>query len=592
MNSPQYLHFQLTERCNLSCPGCYLPERSGKGATADEIEKNVFKPLALAGVRFATLTGGEPLLHPQCINICAAAVRCFESVQLVCNGTLLNIDMYESLCNVGVKAIKVSLDAPVSAVHDALRGKAGCFKIVTDNLRSIVALPLSRRGGIDLGCICTVYPENVHLLRETAALVEGMGLDSILFQPFHPYGMLYPDTAAPFDRPTYDKKFLAVLEKQLMMLRELRINMPVFVDNSLEMLDKFQEFYTSPDGPVQVCGTDRFVFVNSLFQVRGCLFCEPLGSLQEETLTQFRQSQVWRSFDSFRLSCRRCLMGCQFVNKNMDKANKLTEEGFSLLNADHPDLNAARIAFDKSLSYEYSVAAAHGAGLVRSRLGELKEGRLLLEEALSHQPRNCFILADLGWILLQNAEHPDLNTARIAFDKSLSYEFSVPAAHGAGLVRSRLGELKEGRLFLEKALSHLPRNCFILSDLGWILLQQDAWEDMESVAKRLESIQGGECMAYRLKGLAARKRGELNNAMQWLRMAMEANPDSKEPWPPFEYGLACLEANCLKDAKYFIRIAVERMPLFPWFHYRLAQTLHGLGRSDRGNRILSGSHPP
>ena len=204
-------------------------------------------------------------------------------------------------------------------------------------------------------------------------------------------------------------------------------------------------------------------------------------------------------------------MGCQFVSKTMDKANKLTEEGFSLLNADHPDLNAARIAFEKSLSYEYSVAAAHGAGLVRSRLGELKEGRL----------------------------------------------------------------------FLEKALSHLPRNCFILSDLGWILLQQDAWEDMESVVKRLESIQGGKCMAYRLKGLAARKRGELNNAMKWLRMAMEANPDSKEPWPPFEYGLACFEANCLKDAEYFIRIAVERMPLFPWFHYRLAQTLHGLGRTDR-----------
>ncbi|MDP3427455.1 MAG: radical SAM protein, partial [Humidesulfovibrio sp.] len=127
LTTAKYLHLQLTERCNLACPGCYLPERAGRGLDAREIEARVFAPLAQAGVRYATLTGGEPLLHPQWLEVCTAAMRHFADVQLVTNGMLLSVERYEALREAGLRAIKVSLDGPTAAVHDALRGMAGCF---------------------------------------------------------------------------------------------------------------------------------------------------------------------------------------------------------------------------------------------------------------------------------------------------------------------------------------------------------------------------------------------------------------------------------------------------------------------------------
>lgn len=497
---PSYLHFQLTERCNLACPGCYLPERSGPGASVEEIEETVFKPLSQAGIRSATLTGGEPLLHPECLAICAAATRHLSSVQVVTNGMLLDLDTYKGLRDVGVKAVKVSLDAPNAAEHDLLRGKDGCFARVTDHLRAIGALSAGQRGEIDLGCICTVYPNNVHLLADTADFVWEMGLDSMLFQPFHPYGLLYPiNSPSSRRRPQADQHFLAVLDDQIDRLRQFRQRRPGFLDNSLAMLDRFREFYTQPLGPRQVCGADRFVFVNSEFQVRGCLFCAPLTSLIEQSWLDFLEGPTRQEFDTFRVTCRRCLMGCQFV----DQAQDLVEEGFRLLAADRPD-DALKI-FDASLNIEYSVAAEHGAGLALSRQGKLEQGYLLLDSALLHRPRNLFILGDLGWNLLQ----------------------------------------------------------------------QNAWEELEKITRQMLVLNPNHGVAHRLQGLSLRKRGDVLVALPLLRIGMENSPSS-DPWPIFEYGLACLEAEQYLEATQHLRRAVSLLPSFPWFHYRLALALQGI----------------
>jgi MoaA/NifB/PqqE/SkfB family radical SAM enzyme/Tfp pilus assembly protein PilF len=569
MTAPRYLHFQLTERCNLACPGCYLDQRTGPGASAEDIEATVFSPLAASGARFATLTGGEPLLHPRWPEICAAAARHFDNVQLVCNGTLLTVDAYAALAQAGVAAVKVSLDGPEAAIHDALRGVPGCFDRVMANLRAIAALPAEARGGIDLGCICTVYPQNVGRLRETAALVEELGLNSLLFQPFHPHGLLYPPPAEPGKPVRTDPDFLAALAGELDRLRELRRTKPGFLDNSLAMLDRFEEFFTDPDGPAQVCGADRFVFVNSRFEVRGCLFCRPLGSLRDASPAAFRQGQAWRGFDAFRRGCRRCLMGCQFV----DKAQDLAEEGFVRLTAE--DYAGAKAAFDASLALEYSVPAGHGAGAARLQLRELEPSRRFLEAALAHRPKDRLILADLGWNRLLS---DDLEGARAAFDASLALGYSLPAGHGAGLVRFRQGELGEARRLLEQARALKPDQFFVLHDLGWVLVHQGAWEELGDVGERLLALDPDNGTSHRFRGLAARQRRDYALALPALRLGLDkGEPD--DPWPAFEYGLACLEAQQPHEAARGIALAVERDPNFPWFRYRLAQARLALGQT-------------
>ncbi|MBF0244623.1 MAG: tetratricopeptide repeat protein [Planctomycetes bacterium] len=560
----------MTERCNLACPGCYLPERSGPGASVQEIEETVFKPLSHAGIRSATLTGGEPLLHPECLAICAAATRHLNSVQVVTNGMLLDLDTYKGLRDVGIKAVKVSLDAPNAAAHDLLRGKDGCFAKVTGHLRAIGALSAGQRGEIDLGCICTVHPNNVHLLAETADFVLEMGLDSMLFQPFHPYGQLYPIKSPSGRSPQADQHFLAVLDEQLERLRQLRQLRPGFIDNSLAMLDRFREFYTQPLGPRQVCGADRFVFVNSEFQVRGCLFCGPLTSLREQSWLDFLEGPTRQEFDTFRVTCRRCLMGCQFV----DQAQDLVEEGFRLLAADRPD-DALKI-FDASLNIEYSVAAEHGAGVARSRLGELEQGLELLRSALTHRPRNLFILGDIGWSLLQQGRLDELDTItgimlELASKHGMAHRLRGLAARNRGDVRAALPLLRIG---MENSPSGDPWAAF---EYGLACMDVGQFEELEIVVNRLKDQPSGKGLGHRLQGLAARNRGDVRAALPLLRIGMENSPSS-DPWPIFEYGLVCLEAEQYLEAEQNIRKAVALLPSFPWFHYRLALALQGMGK--------------
>ena len=69
-----HLYFYLTEACNLRCRHCWIvPERVGTRKSSTEIDVDLFrhvveqaKPLGLSTVK---LTGGEPLIHTQIVQI-------------------------------------------------------------------------------------------------------------------------------------------------------------------------------------------------------------------------------------------------------------------------------------------------------------------------------------------------------------------------------------------------------------------------------------------------------------------------------------------------------------------------------------------
>ena len=116
-----------------------------------------------------------------------------------------------------------------------------------------------------------------------------------------------------------------------------------------------------------------------------------------------------------------------------------------------------------------------------------------------------------------------------------------------------------------------------LGDRGDELLRRQAWAGVESMAACLAQLPLGRGKAAHLRGLACLRQGAVKAAVDLLRQALEHTTDAG-PWPSFEYGLACLQDGRFEEAERHIRIAAERDPSFPWFRFRLAQALVGLGR--------------
>ncbi len=111
----KYLRISVTDRCNLRCVYC-MP-RDGvqwqplaEQLSVDDIAR-VVDAAAQGGIRRVRLTGGEPLVHPQIVEMVRriAAVPGIEEVSLTTNGMLLE-RLATPLAEVGLKRVNVSLD--------------------------------------------------------------------------------------------------------------------------------------------------------------------------------------------------------------------------------------------------------------------------------------------------------------------------------------------------------------------------------------------------------------------------------------------------------------------------------------------------
>lgn len=106
-----YLRLSLTQRCNLNCLYCGAECPDSDEMTVDEI-RQVVEAFALCGINKVRLTGGEPLLRSDIVEI-AAAVSGTDGVEktvLTTNG----IGLKKYACDLkaaGVSAVNVSIDS-------------------------------------------------------------------------------------------------------------------------------------------------------------------------------------------------------------------------------------------------------------------------------------------------------------------------------------------------------------------------------------------------------------------------------------------------------------------------------------------------
>lgn len=110
-----YLRISVTDRCNLRCVYC-LPQEGLKWQprenqlSAEEIAR-LTATMATAGVRRVRLTGGEPLVRPEIVEIvkCIASIPGIEEVSLTTNAMLLE-RFAQPLAEAGLKRVNISLD--------------------------------------------------------------------------------------------------------------------------------------------------------------------------------------------------------------------------------------------------------------------------------------------------------------------------------------------------------------------------------------------------------------------------------------------------------------------------------------------------
>lgn len=109
-----YARISITDSCNLRCIYCmpdgYKPCNK-KIITREEIKK-IVEALASLGIKRIRLTGGEPLIRHDIVEIISdiKSVQGIEDIGITTNGILL-YNLIDDLENAGLKRVNISLDS-------------------------------------------------------------------------------------------------------------------------------------------------------------------------------------------------------------------------------------------------------------------------------------------------------------------------------------------------------------------------------------------------------------------------------------------------------------------------------------------------
>ena len=150
---PYVISWNLTYRCNLACEHCYLdaggkplietPDFADRSElTTDQCRKVIDDIREFAPEALVILTGGEPLLRRDILEIVRYAAERDLWVVVGSNGVRITENLARILAGEGVRGLALSLDALDPQVHDGFRRVRGAWRNTVDGAKHLAAAGL------------------------------------------------------------------------------------------------------------------------------------------------------------------------------------------------------------------------------------------------------------------------------------------------------------------------------------------------------------------------------------------------------------------------------------------------------------------
>ena len=142
---PLYLELRIIEDCDLRCKYCYAQPFDGTLMQMQDF-KRIIDESKRFGVFDLCLAGGEPMLHPNFIDMLDYAISGDYSIDILTNGTLISHSVARKLRRIQEKSdktlnIQVSLDSIREEVNDSVRGGTKLVKKGIENLLAEGIMP-------------------------------------------------------------------------------------------------------------------------------------------------------------------------------------------------------------------------------------------------------------------------------------------------------------------------------------------------------------------------------------------------------------------------------------------------------------------
>lgn len=233
---------QITERCNLHCAHCFLSaEKEGDEMSLSDFKETIIPFLEDAKVIGVTLTGGEPMLHPNIDEFVEVLSQKGIKTTICSNAKSVTSQQIEKYRKFGNVLFNVSLDGFSEDSHGKFRGDKKSFLITKRNLEYLAKAKLLK--GI------LVTPNNLAKKEEYSQICEfaqNLGAEYVLMNPLSNFGR----GVLSSDR----------LEANNMMMTDIRCDTSHYKD-SIDIVDV--RFPNVDEKPLTSCESGNILYVFS-----------------------------------------------------------------------------------------------------------------------------------------------------------------------------------------------------------------------------------------------------------------------------------------------------------------------------------------
>ncbi len=153
-----------TSACNLACDGCYRENVANSHKSLDAVRDEVETFIRLRNSDGISIAGGDPLLHPQIVEIVRMIAEKGVKPVVNTNGASLTLDLLRELKKAGVYGFTFHIDSKQGRPKWKNKNE-----VELNELRLQFAKMLAEVGGISCAFNSTVYEDTLH---ETPELVE------------------------------------------------------------------------------------------------------------------------------------------------------------------------------------------------------------------------------------------------------------------------------------------------------------------------------------------------------------------------------------------------------------------------------------
>lgn len=175
-----HTNLQILYDCNFRCKICDFwradQEQARRRMSASEA-RLVSDKLARIGPQIVSIGGGEPLLHPEIMEIVSALSRHHIPV-MICNGWYMTKEIARELFQRGMYEISISIDYADAEKHDRQRGMPGAFERAQAALRCLAEQRVHPEQRVHM--ISVVMEDNLEDIEKLARLSRSLGVTYLL----------------------------------------------------------------------------------------------------------------------------------------------------------------------------------------------------------------------------------------------------------------------------------------------------------------------------------------------------------------------------------------------------------------------------